>query len=124
MSQQITTVRILAAGTYSAAVTEGSGVDIKDFVTPVQVTADIGPSHAGVLPTAAIRLESSGTAAGVYAGVTSSGTFQTANFSGTTTSLLVDTQRYGRYMRAFVALGGTSPKFPISVTLAGIKQSV
>jgi hypothetical protein len=79
-------------------------------------------SHAGVLPTATVRLESPGTVAGVYAGVTNSGTFPTASFSGTTVAVEIETDAYQRYLRAFVALGGTSPKFPVAVTVVGTKQ--
>ena len=108
--QQIIATRVLAAGTYSTNPTEGSGVDIRDYVGRCTAILDVGPSHAGVTPTAAVRLESAGTVAGVYAGVANSGTFPTASFSGTTVSLDFDAGQYNRYMRAFVSLGGTSPK--------------
>ena len=122
MPQLIQATRILAAGTYSAAVVEGTGVDIREYVGTAVAVLDVGASLAGVLPTATVRLESAGTAAGVYAGVTNSGTFPTASFAGTTVGMEFETDAYQRYLRAFVSLGGTSPRFPVAVTVVGNKQ--
>lgn len=127
MAEQIHITNLLSAGTYSAAVVEGAGVDIRDYVGTARAILQVGASLAGVLPTVTVRLESSGTVAGIYSGLAggigTSGTFPTASFAGTNAVIDFETDAYQRYMRAFVSLGGTSPRFPVAVAIAGRKQN-
>lgn len=118
-----TVTRLLAAGTYSTSPTIGSGVDIRDYTGQVAIVVDAGAALAGSgAATLDVRIESSGTAAGVYSGVTSSGTFAQIPAAGGLFTLPLDTQQHQRYVRPFVTIGA-SGRFPVSVAIVGKKQN-
>ena len=121
--------RVSASPTITAAAvtsnTNGSAVDVHNFVGTLQVVLNAGNATAGTSPTLDVKLQTSDSNSTNFTDV-SGATFTTvtnvANTGGVQTlNLVSDTLK--QYVRAVATIGGTaSPSFPASVTVLGINQ--
>ena len=119
MDLNVVTTAIKEAGTVASAFAT-TGVDIKDYLGSVKVILSTSCPNSGA--TFAAHLDSAGTVAGAYSGVTNSGTFYTVTNTGTTQVLTVDTQQHSRYLRLVGATTGSAPH-TVSCHIVGVKES-
>ena len=108
----------LIAGTYTADA-NGASADLQGYQGVLKIVLDSG-AGGGTTPTLDVKIQDSAdnsTFADVLGKV-----FTQVTDIASIQSLAIDTRAVRRYIRAVIAITGTSPTFGLAVVVAGQKQ--
>ena len=108
----------LIAGTYTADA-NGAGADLQGYQGVLKIVLDSG-AGGGTTPTLDVKIQDS-TDNSTFADV-SGKVFTQVTDIASIQSLAIDTRAVRRYIRAVIAIAGTSPTFGLAVAVIGQKQ--
>ena len=109
----------LIAGTYTADA-NGAGADLQGYQGVLKIVLDSG-AGGGTTPTLDVKIQDSADNS-TFADVLGKVFTQVTGASASIQSLAIDTRAVRRYIRAVIAITGTSPTFGLAVVVAGQKQ--
>jgi len=109
----------LIAGTYTVNA-DGAGVDLQDYQGVLKVILNSG-AGGGTTPTLDAKIQDSADNS-TFADVLGKVFTQVTGASASIQSLAIDTRAVRRYIRAVIAIAGTSPTFGLAVAVIGQKQ--
>ena len=100
----------------------GSGVDIRDYVGLAMVILDAGAATAGTSPTLDVKLQESSDDS-TYSDISGATFTQVTDSAASHQTLRLDLKPLKRYIRVVATVGGTStPTFAYGVTMVAAKQ--
>ena len=108
----------LIAGTYTADA-NGAGADLQGYQGVLKIVLDSG-AGGGTTPTLDVKIQDS-TDNSSFTDVVGK-TFAQVTTIASLQSLGIDTRAVRRYIRAVIAITGTSPTFGLAVAVVGQKQ--
>jgi len=109
----------LIAGTYTADA-NGAGADLQGYQGVLKIVLDSG-AGGGTTPTLDVKIQDSADNS-TFADVLGKVFTQVTGASASIQSLAIDTRAVRRYIRAVIAIAGTSPTFGLAVAVIGQKQ--
>ena len=109
----------LIAGTYTADA-NGAGADLQGYQGVLKIVLDSG-AGGGTTPTLDVKIQDSADNS-TFADVLGKVFTQVTGASVSIQSLAIDTRAVRRYIRAVIAITGTSPTFGLAVAVVGQKQ--
>ena len=109
----------LIAGTYTADA-NGAGADLQGYQGVLKIVLDSG-AGGGTTPTLDVKIQDSADNS-TFADVLGKVFTQVTGASASIQSLAIDTRAVRRYIRAVIAITGTSPTFGLAVAVVGQKQ--
>ena len=109
----------LIAGTYTADAS-GAGADLQGYQGVLKIVLDSG-AGGGTTPTLDVKIQDSADNS-TFADVSGKVFTQVTGASASIQSLAIDTRAVRRYIRAVIAITGTSPTFGLAVAVVGQKQ--
>ena len=109
----------LIAGTYTADA-NGAGADLQGYQGVLKIVLDSG-AGGGTTPTLDVKIQDSADNS-TFADVSGKVFTQVTGASASIQSLAIDTRAVRRYIRAALAITGTSPTFGLAVAVIGQKQ--
>jgi len=109
----------LIAGTYTADA-NGAGADLQGYQGVLKIVLDSG-AGGGTTPTLDVKIQDSADNS-TFADVLGKVFTQVTGASASIQSLAIDTRAVRRYIRAVLAITGTSPTFGLAVAVVGQKQ--
>jgi len=109
----------LIAGTYTADA-NGAGADLQGYQGVLKIVLDSG-AGGGTTPTLDVKIQDSADNS-TFADVLGKVFTQVTGASASIQSLAIDTRAVRRYIRAVIAIAGTSPTFGLAVAVVGQKQ--
>ena len=111
----------LIAGTYTADAS-GAGADLQGYQGVLKIVLDSG-AGGGTTPTLDVKIQDSADNSNpTFADVSDKVFTQVTEASASIQSLAIDTRAIRRYIRAVIAITGTSPTFGFAVAVIGQKQ--